>query len=58
MFFGCRSKEADCHYRDELEAMASSGDLQFRVAASRDQVFFHADHTESPLMIPTPFAGS
>jgi len=37
MFFGCRSKDADYHYRDELEAMASSGDLQLRVAPSRDQ---------------------
>lgn len=38
MFFGCRSKNADFHYRSELEAAVEDGYLQLRVAASRDQV--------------------
>ncbi|KAF8312316.1 riboflavin synthase domain-like protein [Clavulina sp. PMI_390] len=37
LFFGCRSKTADFHYREELEAMEASGHLKLRVAASRDQ---------------------
>lgn len=37
LYFGCRSLEADCHYRQEWEGYASEGELTFRLAVSRDQ---------------------
>ncbi|KAG8972202.1 NAPDH-dependent diflavin reductase [Tulasnella sp. 425] len=37
LYFGCRSLEADCHYRQEWEEYANKGELTFRLAVSRDQ---------------------
>ncbi|KAG8901677.1 NAPDH-dependent diflavin reductase, partial [Tulasnella sp. 403] len=37
LYFGCRSKAADCHYKGEWDAYVSRGELVCRVAASRDQ---------------------
>ncbi|KDQ16442.1 hypothetical protein BOTBODRAFT_107008 [Botryobasidium botryosum FD-172 SS1] len=38
LYFGCRSLEADCHYKDDWDAHIEKGELTCRIAASRDQV--------------------
>ncbi len=38
LYFGCRSASADYLYREELERYNAEGQLQLRVAFSRDQV--------------------
>jgi len=37
LYFGCRHRERDFTYRDELEALAAQGQLNLRCAFSRDQ---------------------
>ncbi|KZT55371.1 riboflavin synthase domain-like protein [Calocera cornea HHB12733] len=37
LYFGCRSLDADCHYKDEWSAYQDKGQLVCRIAASRDQ---------------------
>ncbi|EJT97200.1 riboflavin synthase domain-like protein [Dacryopinax primogenitus] len=37
LYFGCRSLDADCHYKEEWMAYQNKGQLVCRIAASRDQ---------------------
>lgn len=38
LFFGCRKRERDYHYREEWEQLESEGRLKVFAACSRDQV--------------------
>jgi len=37
LYFGCRSLDADCHYKEEWSTYQDKGEVVCRIAASRDQ---------------------